>query len=43
MEESFPYFIFFPLNLTYCNVNNYAFNYQIEILKLAEKPFYEVG
>ena len=34
---------FFPINFTYCKVDNYAFNYQIAIRKLAEKPFYGVG
>ena len=34
---------FFSINFTYCKVNNYAFNYQIAIVKLAEKPFYGVG
>ena len=43
MEESFPYLIFFPINFTYRKVNNYAFNYQIPIAKLAEKPFYGVA
>ena len=37
------YSIFFPLNFTYCKVDNYPFNYQIAIVKLAEKPFCEVG
>ena len=34
---------FFPINFTYCKVDNYAFNYQIAIAKLAEKPFYGVA
>ena len=34
---------FFPINFTCCKVDNYAFNYQIAIVKLAEKPFYGVG
>ena len=34
---------FSPGNFTYCKVHNYAFNYQIAILKLAEKTFYGVG
>ena len=33
----------YNVNFTYCKVDNYAFNYQIVILKLAEKPFYGVG
>ena len=33
----------FPINFTCCKVDNYAFNYQIAIVKLAEKPFYGVG
>ena len=32
-----------PINFTYCKVDNYAFNYQIAIVKLTEKPFYGVG
>ena len=35
--------IVFPINFTYCKVDNYTFNYQIAIVNLAEKPFYEVG
>ena len=34
---------FSPINFTYCKVDNYAFNYQIAIVKLTEKPFYGVG
>ena len=30
---------FFPINFTYCKVDNYAFNYQIAIAKLAENHF----
>ena len=37
------YSIFFPLNFTYCKVDNHAFNYQTAIVKLAEKLFYGVG
>ena len=34
---------FFPINFTYRKVDNYAFDYQIAIVKLTEKPFYGVG
>ena len=34
---------FFTINFTYCKVDNYAFNYQIAIVKLTEKSFYGVG
>ena len=37
------YSIFFPINFTYCKVDNYTFNCQTSILNLAERPFYEVG
>ena len=37
------YSIFSPINCTYCKVDNYAFDHQIASVKLAKKPFYEVG
>ena len=36
-------FFFFPINFRYCKVDNYAFNYQIATVKLAEKPVYKVS
>ena len=42
-KRHFLILFFPPISFTYCKVDNYAFNYQIAILKLAEKPFYEVG
>ena len=42
-KRHFLILFFPPISFTYCKVDNYAFNYQIGILKLAEKPFYEVG
>ena len=43
LYELFLFNFFFPINFTHCKVDNYAFDYQIAILKLAEKPFYGVG
>ena len=43
LYELFLFNFFFPINFTRCKVDNYAFDYQIAILKLAEKPFYGVG
>ena len=38
-----PYFLISFFSPKNCKVDNYAFNYQIAIVKLTEKPFYGVG